>query len=137
MTDKRNKRTGQNQADRAGYEGASPGDEPSYQVRDTASAIYGRCRVESDWYQVLSRKIVMAVEEGLVANVEVEGAHYRRSRVSEPCTETCYFSLIAVFIDSNSARPPPGTFRDGYHRHPYGELSLLIPLDIGAALAMP
>lgn len=59
--------------------------------------------------------------------------------MASPIAQTLYFSVTAVLLDStdNVQANPEGSFRAGYHAHPYGEFNLVIPLDEGAALAGP
>jgi hypothetical protein len=94
---------------------------------------------DSELYQDLAERIKEGVEEGWAANIDIDGPHYRRSRLCEPCAETFYFSITAVYMDSkgyelaNAQR----TFRGDYHAHPYGELNMVVPLDDDAVLAGP
>jgi hypothetical protein len=109
---------------------------PSTEVEQWLNTKYG---VESPLYQDLSRLIIVGVQEGWAADVEIAGPHYRRSRLSEPSADTFFFSLTAVLMDStdNTQTNPLGSFRGDYHLHPYGEFNLVVPLNEGAALAGP
>jgi hypothetical protein len=100
------------------------------------NAKYG---VESELYTDLSRRIAAGVKEGWAADIEVAGSRYRRSQIVTPSAETLFFSATAVLLDStdNTQNNPEGSFRAGYHLHPYGEINLVVPLDEGAALAGP
>jgi Domain of unknown function (DUF4863) len=93
--------------------------------------------VASELYKKLARLITLGVQEGWAADVEIAGPRYRRSRVAAPCADTFFFSITAVLLDStdNAQDNPEGSFRAGYHMHPYGEFNLVVPLDEGAALA--
>jgi len=95
--------------------------------------------VESEWYNELSRLIALGVQEGWLADTEVAGPHYRRSRLFTPSAETFFFSATAVLLDStdNTQNNPEDSFRADYHMHPYGEINLVVPLNEGAALAGP
>jgi Domain of unknown function (DUF4863) len=95
--------------------------------------------VESKLYKDLSRLITLGVKEGWAADLEIAGPRYRRSQLILPGTETFFFSITAVLMDStdNSQANPEGSFRGGYHSHPYGEINLVVPLNEGAALAGP
>jgi Domain of unknown function (DUF4863) len=95
--------------------------------------------VESTLYKDVSRLISRGVEEGWAAYVEIAGPRYRRSQLLLPSAETFFFSATAVLMDStdNSQNNPEGSFRGGYHSHPYGEFNLVVPLRDGAALAGP
>lgn len=79
----------------------------------------------------LSRIITDGVEAGWAANVEVDGPHYRRSRIAEPSERLSWFSITAVYMNSGPV------FRGQYHQHPYGELNVVVPLDPGAELGGP
>ncbi|WP_426241445.1 DUF4863 family protein [Nocardioides sp. LHG3406-4] len=85
----------------------------------------------SDFYDNVSRLITQGVADGWAANIEVDGPHYRRSRIADPSEELHYFSITAVYMDSVAP------FRGQYHQHPYGELNMVVPLDEGAELAGP
>jgi hypothetical protein len=90
-------------------------------------------------YNDLSRLIVLGMKEGWVADVEIGGPRYRRAQLVAPSAETFFFSITGVLMDStdNVQNNPEGSFRGGYHAHPYGEINLVVPLDEGAALAGP
>jgi hypothetical protein len=94
---------------------------------------------DSETYQKISTLVIDGVAEGWAANDEISGPHYRRSRLCEPCAETFYFSITAVYMDSKGHEldNQQSTFRGDYHSHPYGELNMVIPLDEGAVLAGP
>lgn len=82
-------------------------------------------------YDDLARMITDGVHTGWAANIDVDGPHYRRSRIAEPDGKLNYFSITAVYM--NSITP----YRGQYHQHPYGELNLVVPLDPDAKLAGP
>ena len=86
---------------------------------------------DSALYQDLARLITDGVRAGWAANIEVDGRHYRRSRIADPAEKLHYFSVTAVYLDS--VEP----FRGQYHQHPYGELNLVVPLDPDAKLMGP
>lgn len=79
----------------------------------------------------LAEMIRDGVNAGWAANIEVDGEHYRRSRLAEPSAELHYFSITAVYM--NSVEP----YRGQYHQHPYGEINLVVPLDETARLGGP
>jgi hypothetical protein len=108
----------------------------STEVEQWLNSNYG---VESELYNDLSRLIVLGVKEGWVADVEIGGPRYRRAQLVAPSAETFFFSITGVLMDStdNVQNNPEGSFRGGYHAHPYGEINLVVPLDEGAALAGP
>jgi hypothetical protein len=94
---------------------------------------------DSETYQRIADLVIEGVAQGWAANTEISGPHYRRSRLCEPCAETFYFSITAVYMDSKGHELDnhQRTFRGDYHCHPYGELNMVIPLDEGAVLAGP
>ncbi|WP_394779765.1 DUF4863 family protein [Undibacterium sp.] len=95
--------------------------------------------VGSELYQQLAQLIRTGVQDGWAADAEIAGPRYRRSRIEAPSEHTCFFSIMAVLMDSrdNEQHNPEGSFRGGYHLHPYGEINMVVPLDKGAALAGP
>ncbi len=108
----------------------------SIELEQWLNAKYG---VESELYKDLARLITLGVKDGWAAAAEVAGPRYRRSLLVAPCEETLFFSVTAVLMDStdNSQNNPEGSFRGGFHSHPYGEINLVVPLNEGAALAGP
>jgi hypothetical protein len=91
-------------------------------------------------YDKLAKLISDGIAEGWAAKDEVDGPHYRRSRLAEPTARTHYFSITAVYMDIKGGSPT-GAFDDDdvlqgqYHAHPYGEINMVVPLDEGAQLA--
>jgi hypothetical protein len=106
------------------------------EVEQWLNATYG---VESDLYKDLSRLITQGVKDGWAADVEIAGPRYRRAQLAAPSAETFFFSMTGVLLDStdSSQGNPEGSFRAGYHSHPYGEFNLVVPITAGAALAGP
>ena len=109
---------------------------PGAEMEKWLNEKYGK---NSVLYKDLARLIKLGIEEGWVANQDIDGSNYRRSRILEPSPETFHFSITAVYMNSRAAR----RFKDGddgeilrgqYHGHPYGELNLVVPLDEGAEL---
>lgn len=93
----------------------------------------------SEVYETLARLVKAGVRDGWAANIEIGGPAYRRSRIAEPSLRTHWFSITAVYMDSkdNEQGNPDNSLRGQYHAHPYGELNMVIPLNLGAALAGP
>jgi hypothetical protein len=94
---------------------------------------------DSGLHRELSRLIKAGVAEGWAANEEVGGLNYRRSRILGPTTETNWFSITAVYMnsaDSAAIDHPEGgrALRGQFHGHPYGEINLVAPLDSAAEL---
>lgn len=109
---------------------------PGAALEQWLNARYGPA---SALHRDLSRLVKLGVEEGWAANVEVRGPNYRRSLILDPTEETFWFSITAVYM--NSADPsaidhPEGgrALRGQFHRHPYGEINLVAPIDRGAEL---
>lgn len=100
------------------------------------NAKYG---VDSEWYADVAARIAQGVKDGWLAHAEVAGPRYRRAQLAPPSAETNFFSITAILLDSteNSQNNAEGSFRGGYHLHPYGEINLAVPLNDGAALAGP
>ncbi|KAJ4363022.1 hypothetical protein N0V83_010140 [Neocucurbitaria cava] len=73
----------------------------------------------------LTRK---GVEEGWAANIPIDGPHYRRSKISLPKEETRFFSITAVYVDSQDE------FSGQHHSHPYGEINCVVQIDEGTEL---
>lgn len=82
-------------------------------------------------YDDLAAMVTEGVHEGWAANIDVDGRRYRRSRIAEPQERLEWFSITAVYMESEEP------FRGQYHQHPYGELNLVVPLDPGAVLRGP
>ncbi|KAF7588997.1 hypothetical protein BBP40_004928 [Aspergillus hancockii] len=70
----------------------------------------------------------LADNEGWVATDEIQGVKYRRSRISAPSDLNRYFSITAVYMESEEG------LRGQYHLHPYGEINCVIQLDPSAEL---
>lgn len=85
----------------------------------------------SELWDQLAALITEGVADGWAANIEVDGPHYRRSRLAEPADRLHWFSITAVYMNSVPV------FRGQYHQHPYGEINMVVPLDPGAELGGP
>ncbi|KAH7129913.1 p-hydroxylaminobenzoate lyase [Dactylonectria estremocensis] len=72
--------------------------------------------------------IRQGLEEGWVAQTELDGRKYRRGRIAPPTAETRYFSITTVFMASEEE------YLGQYHSHPYGEINCVIQLDPTAEL---
>ncbi|MGO4762235.1 DUF4863 family protein [Cupriavidus sp. 2KB_3] len=94
---------------------------------------------DSEFYQTVAHMISRGVEDGWAANIEIDGPKYRRSRIAEPSERTLHFSITAVYMDSsgNKQGHPVHRLRGQYHRHPYGEFNMVVPLHPGAVLNGP
>lgn len=80
------------------------------------------------YYEDLCSYIRQGVEEGWVAQTELDGPKYRRGRISNPIAETRYFSITTVFMDSQDV------YAGQYHAHPYGEINCVVQIDPTAEL---
>ena len=101
---------------------------PGSEVEEWLNRAYGP---GSATYWNLAAAITRGVEDGWAAEDEVTGPHYRRGMILEPTALTHYFSLHAMYV--NSHEPMLGQ----RHLHPYGEISLVVPISPGAKLAGP
>lgn len=96
----------------------------------------------NSYYEDFCRYIKQGLSEGWVASGEVEGPKYRRGKVTQHCfecsaaagvnaefqimlpvQENLYMSLTAVYFDSQ------GEYAGQYHKHPYGEINCVVPID--------
>jgi hypothetical protein len=68
------------------------------------------------------------LSEGWVANVELDGPKYRRSKICLPHAENRYFGVTTVYIDSDVE------YSGRYHLHPYGEINCVVQIDATAEL---
>lgn len=95
--------------------------------------------VDSEWYTDMAARLARGVKEGWLAHAEVAGPRYRRAQLATPSAETSFFSITAILLDSSDSTQnnAEGSFRGGYHLHPYGEINLAVPLNEGAQLAGP
>lgn len=82
-------------------------------------------------YEELARLVRLGLGEGWAANVAIDGARYRRSRVSGPTEATRFCSVTTVYM---ATRAGEDDFKGQYHAHPYGEINCVVPIDEGAEL---
>lgn len=68
------------------------------------------------------------LKEGWIANIEVDGPKYRRSKVALPKEETRFMSITTVYMDSQEE------YSGQYHKHPYGEINCVVQIDKTAEL---
>lgn len=68
------------------------------------------------------------MDEGWVANIEIDGSHYRRSKITQPREATRFFSITKVYMQSDEV------FSGQYHSHPYGEINCVVQIDKSAEL---
>ncbi|KAL3424646.1 p-hydroxylaminobenzoate lyase [Phlyctema vagabunda] len=91
------------------------------------------------YYDTFGSLVKQGLAEGWVANIEVQGRKYRRSRLCGPSERTSWFSVTTVFMDPSSTETQGEHEREKvllgqYHKHPYGEINCVIPIDEGAEL---
>ncbi|KAF2110404.1 p-hydroxylaminobenzoate lyase, partial [Lophiotrema nucula] len=79
-------------------------------------------------YTDLCSLTLQGLREGWVANIELDGPKYRRSKVALPKAETRYMSITTVFMDSVEE------YSGQYHKHPYGEINCVVQIDEGSEL---
>ncbi len=80
------------------------------------------------YYEDMCAYIRKGLEEGWVAETELDGRKYRRGRITAPTAATRYFSITTVFMDGVDE------YSGQYHAHPYGEINCVVQLDKGAEL---
>ena len=74
---------------------------------------------------------MQGLDEGWVANVEIDGKKYRRSKVSLPKAETEHLSITTVYMRSDENEDE---YLGQYHKHPYGEINCVVLIDKTAEL---
>jgi hypothetical protein len=79
-------------------------------------------------YEDLCSLTRRGVDEGWAANIEIDGPHYRRSKVALPREDTRFFSITTVYMQSENV------FSGQYHSHPYGEINCVVQIDKSAEL---
>jgi hypothetical protein len=80
------------------------------------------------YYEDFCKYIRQGLEEGWVAETEIDGHIYRRGKIALPNPETHYFSITAVYMNSVEE------YSGQYHAHPYGEINCVVRLDPTAEL---
>ncbi|KAF2681354.1 hypothetical protein K458DRAFT_309798 [Lentithecium fluviatile CBS 122367] len=79
-------------------------------------------------YEDLCSHTRQGLEEGWVANIEIDGPTYRRSKIAVPKEETRFLSITTVYMNSQEG------FSGQYHAHPYGEINCVVQIDKEAEL---
>ncbi|XPT00392.1 hypothetical protein M3J09_009545 [Ascochyta lentis] len=79
-------------------------------------------------YEDLCSLTRLGLQEGWVANINIQGRDYRRSKISLPREETRFFSITTVYMNSQDV------FSGQYHSHPYGEINCVVQVDERAEL---
>ncbi|KAF2623616.1 hypothetical protein BU25DRAFT_349363 [Macroventuria anomochaeta] len=79
-------------------------------------------------YEDLCTLTCQGLQEGWVANIDIQGRDYRRSKIALPKEETRFFSITTVYMNSQDV------FSGQYHSHPYGEINCVVQIDKSAEL---
>ena len=72
-------------------------------------------RPSNPYYEDFYKYIRWELEEGGVAETELDRPKYRRGKIALPSPETNYFSITAVYMNSSEE------YSGHYHAHPYRE----------------
>ncbi|CAJ2502958.1 Uu.00g103520.m01.CDS01 [Anthostomella pinea] len=75
------------------------------------------------YYEDLCSYVRRGLSEGWVAETEINGRTYRRGKIALPSAETRFFSITAVYMESQDV------FAGQYHQHPYGEINCVVQVD--------
>ncbi|KAI3333652.1 hypothetical protein F4824DRAFT_240721 [Ustulina deusta] len=105
------------------------------------------------YYEDLCGLVRQGLEEGWVAETELDGRTYRRGKIALPSAETRFFSITTVYMESEGVfsgqvchwsplSPLLACLRvtNGlsghilYHAHPYGEINCVVQVDDTAEL---
>lgn len=73
---------------------------PGKELEEHLNANYGQGNLI---YEDLCSLTPLGLEEGWVANIEVDGEQYRRSKISLPSEENKFFSITTVYVLSSDA----------------------------------
>ncbi|KAJ4317675.1 hypothetical protein N0V94_004830 [Neodidymelliopsis sp. IMI 364377] len=79
-------------------------------------------------YEDLCDLTRQGLQEGWVANIEIDSKNYRRSKIALPKEDTRFFSITTVYMSSQEV------FSGQYHSHPYGEINCVVQIDKTAEL---
>ncbi|KAF2153211.1 p-hydroxylaminobenzoate lyase [Myriangium duriaei CBS 260.36] len=80
------------------------------------------------YYEDFCRYIRQGLDEGWVAQTELDGPKYRRGKISLPSADTRFLSITTVYMDSEDV------YSGQYHAHPYGEINCVVQVDDTAEL---
>jgi hypothetical protein len=98
---------------------------PGHDLEQYLNAHYGP---ENPLYQKLCDLTRRGYDEGWVANIDLDGKRYRRSKILLPSAENRFFSITTVFMDSQDV------YSGQYHAPPYGEINCVVQIDKTAEL---
>lgn len=96
--------------------------------RDLEEYLNKNYNVGHPYYEEINRLIKLGMVEGWACNIEIDGRKYRRSKLLAPSADTRFFSLTTVWMDSQEV------YSGEYHKHVYGEINCIIPVDDAAEL---
>ncbi|KAK3705913.1 hypothetical protein LTR37_013066 [Vermiconidia calcicola] len=80
------------------------------------------------YYEDFCNYIKQGFEEGWIATGDLDHGRYRRGKIQLPLASNLYMSLTCVYFDSQEE------YAGQYHKHPYGEINCVIPIDPGFQL---
>lgn len=112
--------------------GPCPRSTPGHDLEERLNRQYGPGNAFYDDFARLIRAGLDG-DEGWVATDEVQGPHYRRTRISPPTEATRFCSITTVYMDprATAAGGDDEVLRGQYHLHPYGEINCVIPVAAG------
>ncbi|KAJ4293240.1 hypothetical protein N0V90_008522 [Kalmusia sp. IMI 367209] len=79
-------------------------------------------------YEDFCALTLRGLNEGWIANIEIDGRKYRRSKVALPKPSTRFMSITTVYMSSEEE------YSGQYHSHPYGEINCVVQIDKSAEL---
>jgi hypothetical protein len=80
---------------------------PGHELEDYLNTNYGP---GNPVYEDLCRLSRQGLHEGWLANIELDGAKYRRSKILLPSPENRYFSITTVYMESEEEVSFPFNF---------------------------
>lgn len=87
-------------------------------LQEWLNASYG---AHSDWYRDIAAACLQGVQDGWMCKYEADGVKY--GRVTKPSDASNGFSVDVVSMQD---------MRGPHHRHPNGEIDLIMPITAGA-----
>ena len=76
---------------------ANPDRTPGKELEERLNREYGP---GNSLYEDMCKYVREGLEEGWVANIEIDGTKYRRSKICLPSEANRYFSVTTVYMDS-------------------------------------
>ncbi|KAJ9611226.1 hypothetical protein H2200_004409 [Cladophialophora chaetospira] len=93
---------------------------PGHALESRLNATHGP---GTPYYESFRASILQGLQDGWVAQTELDGPKYRRGRIAPPTPESNFISITTVYMSSEDE------YRGQYHAHPYGEINCVILLD--------